>query len=185
MYLGDGYVARLRRTWALRIYLDIAYPELIARCRDAMSRVRGAGVIGIYPHGDGCRVVSSYWWAWPQLFPQTGPGRKHTRKIELADWQEKLVERHPVAFFLGLLESDGDSSHRIVNGKDYPFFEFTNQSADIRALFERVCARLGLHFTRPVLNKIAITRRADVEVIRSFYRDSGDPKATDRITTVQ
>jgi len=39
--------------------------------------------------------------AWPCLFPQHGPGRKHERKIELAPWQEAIVDREPEQFIRG------------------------------------------------------------------------------------
>jgi hypothetical protein len=55
-----------------------------------------------------CAVeISSYSKAWPALFPQHGPGRKHRRKIELAPWQAGIVERLPRQFLRGVLHSDG------------------------------------------------------------------------------
>jgi hypothetical protein len=41
------------------------------------------------------------------LFPQHGPGRKHERVLEMADWQRAIVERHPADFLRGLFHSDG------------------------------------------------------------------------------
>jgi hypothetical protein len=34
----------------------------------------------------GYTSVVSYWKHWPCVFPQHGPGPKHRRRIELADW---------------------------------------------------------------------------------------------------
>jgi hypothetical protein len=42
----------------------------------------------------GCIEVSSNSRHWPCLFPQHGPGKKHARKIELADWQQLIVEQY-------------------------------------------------------------------------------------------
>src|SRR5206468_2364450 len=44
---------------------------------------------------------------------QAWPGRKHTRKIELVDWQRELTHRHPEALIRGLIHSDGS---RVING---------------------------------------------------------------------
>ena len=52
-----------------------------------------------------CTLGSSWTWLcdvlvakstskhWPCLFPQHGPGRKHTRKIELEQWQVIFVQK--------------------------------------------------------------------------------------------
>lgn len=163
----------MARTFCLRVYLDSKYPEVIQRCANAIASVRPNGKVGYQRHGAGCTIVRSYWSEWPQLFPQHGPGRKHTRKIELAEWQEEVVTRHPAEFLRGCLESDGCRSRRIVKGRNYPFYEFANESNDIRAIFEGVCGELGLQFTRPVGNKVAITRRADVAKIDEWFAYSG------------
>ena len=49
---------------------------------------------------------------WQCLLPQHGPGRKHHRPIELADWQQVVVAAHPGDFARGLFHSDGC---RVVN----------------------------------------------------------------------
>ena len=55
----------------------------------------------------GCTGTNLGWKHWPCLFPQHGPGRKHTRPIVLEDWQRDIVELHPHLFIRGLLHSDG------------------------------------------------------------------------------
>jgi hypothetical protein len=57
--------------------------------------------------GWNCVQISSYSKAWPCLFPQAGPGMKHTRKIELVAWQWTYVWQEPGMFLRGLLHSDG------------------------------------------------------------------------------
>ena len=60
----------------------------------------------------------------------------------LDPWQRRLVEAHPAAFLRGLFHSDGSRSRnwarRRVAGElkryDYPRWQFTNSSADIREL---------------------------------------------------
>ena len=93
----------------------------------------------------------SYSKHWPCLFPQHGPGRKHTRKIELADWQREIVERYPGDFARGLFHSDGyrgaNRVRRNWGGGDhwyeYPRYLFTNNSADILWLCGQTLDQLG------------------------------------------
>jgi hypothetical protein len=53
----------------------------------------------------GYTSVVSYWKHWPWLFPQHGPGPKHQRRIDLADWQREIVAEHPDPFVRGLFAS--------------------------------------------------------------------------------
>jgi hypothetical protein len=84
----------------------------------------------------------SNWKHWPCLFPQHGPGRKHDRTIVLDQWQQRIVEAHPGPFLRGLFHSDGcranNWTRRWVAGQwkryDYPRWQFSNRSADIREL---------------------------------------------------
>lgn len=55
----------------------------------------------------GCTEVLSYSKHWPCLFPQHGPGEKHKRTIELAGWQQVVVNHHTGDFVRGLFHSDG------------------------------------------------------------------------------
>jgi hypothetical protein len=90
----------------------------------------------------GTVVVQAHWKHWPCLFPQHGPGRKHERPIVLERWQEDIVEAEPAAFLRGLFHSDGSRAAnwttRVVAGEtkryDYPRWQFTNVSTDIREL---------------------------------------------------
>lgn len=71
-----------------------------------------------------------------------GPGRKHERSIVLEDWQRDIVATHPGPFLRGLFHSDGcrakNWTQKIVAGEtkryDYPRWQFTNRSQDIREL---------------------------------------------------
>ncbi|HYK96905.1 MAG TPA: hypothetical protein VEU77_00800, partial [Candidatus Acidoferrales bacterium] len=106
--------------------------------------------------------VSSFGACWFKLFPQHGPGRKHKRTIALEGWQEDIVRSEAMAFLRGLIESDGCRFDRLVGGKRYPAYEFTNRSTDILAMFCWTCDLLGLHYTRPSACDVSIARRADV-----------------------
>jgi len=122
MYLGDGTVVRMPRCFALRVFMDSRYPNIINEVAQAMRAVMPKSLASVYPHSRYSVVtIASYSKAWGCLLPQHGPGRKHERKIELAAWQQAIVEREPEQFIRGLLHSDGCRvMNRVcVNGTDY------------------------------------------------------------------
>jgi hypothetical protein len=161
MYLGDGHLARLRRTWVLRIYLDATQPEIVNRCAHALSRLNPFHRVGRNDR-DSMTIVRSNGRCWLRLIPQHGPGRKHLRVIKLEPWQTDVIKRVPMSFLRGLVESDGCRFDRIVGGKAYPAYNFTNHSADILELFCWACQLLGVRFTRPTKYVVSIARRDDV-----------------------
>jgi hypothetical protein len=141
-YLGDGHITLERRgVYALHVYNDEKYTENNTRIAELMRLVKPAG----RPHArrmPGCINTTVSWKHWPCLFPQHGPGRKHERPIVLDDWQREIVESHPAEFLRGLFHSDGcrakNWTRRLVAGEmkryDYPRWQFTNNSLDIREL---------------------------------------------------
>jgi hypothetical protein len=80
--------------------------------------------------------------------------RKHERTIELAPWQEAIVDREPEQFIGGLIHSDGcRTTNRVtVGGKRYahPRSFFWQVSKDIQELFCRSCPPAGhrIHLQR-------------------------------------
>lgn len=161
LYLGDGSITHANR---LEISLDSRQTEILDSCAEAMRALhpRGRANIRWKKKGINCKVVSSYAWQWLVLFPQHGPGRKHTRSIALAVWQEEIAKSYVIEFLRGLIESDGSRFSRWVGGKDYPAYSFTNRSADIRRIFCWAANLAGLHYTLPMADVISIARRADV-----------------------
>jgi hypothetical protein len=75
---------------------------------------------------------------------------------------DQIEREHPLDLLRGLIESDGSRFDRIVGGKAYPAYEFTNESSDIREIFCRVARALGLGFTTPRPNVVAVARRQHV-----------------------
>ena len=124
----------------------------------------------------GCTEVSSYSRHWPCLFPQHGPGKKHLRKIELAGWQQVIVERHPGEFARGLLHSDGyrgvNRVRRRWGGRDhwyeYPRYLFVNESADILRLCGETLDRLGVEWRFSKPNTISVAKRGAVARLDEF-----------------
>jgi hypothetical protein len=141
-YLGDGYISSGRRgVYNLHVYNDQRYVDLNAGLLQLMATVKPGGK----PHArrrPGVVITTVSWKHWPCLFPQHGPGRKHERRIVLAEWQEELVRASPSAFLRGLFHSDGarvnNWATRVVAGEkrryDYPRWQFSNRSDDILLL---------------------------------------------------
>lgn len=163
MYLGDGYIQRFPRAYRLRIFLHREQRDIAERVRRAITTLLPRNRVSVLGrHGSNSMAVACYSQAWPTLFTQHGPGRKHTRRIVLEPWQREIVTRHPEEFIRGLIESDGCRHRRIVSGRNYPAYSFSNRSEDILQLFVWACDLLGLHYRPPSRVTISIARRADV-----------------------
>jgi hypothetical protein len=161
MYLGDGYVCRMPRTYRLEVYLYWKDERGIQRVGAAIRALLPTHKIGLRRHGN-ARVVTSYFKGWPAFFPQHGPGFKHSRPIVLTPWQRTIFERHPFQFLCGCLDSDGCRHRRIVYGRNYPAYSFKNHSEDILRLFCVACDLLDIRWTRANWATISIARRAHV-----------------------
>ena len=165
--LGDGCLSAMRRdVYKLRISCANAYPEPIRRCEAAILQVLPvrAGRVAC----QGCTEVYSLSKHWPCLFPQHGPGMKHTRRIELADWQQALVDLNPRPLLAGLLHSDGCRVLNWVNGTPYPRYHFSNVSADIRGIFGRACDALGIAWRPHNDHSLSVARRGSVALLDEF-----------------
>lgn len=113
----------------------------------------------------GMTEIKSYSKHWPCLFPQHGPGMKHTRKIELAEWQQVIVDRYPGDFVRGLIHSDGYRGMNIVRRPladgdhwyEYPRYLFVNMSKDILRLCGEALDRLEVEwrFSKPTTISVA------------------------------
>lgn len=122
-----------------------------------------------------CYSVSAYSRSWPCLFPQHGPGPKHTRPIFLAEWQQELAKRWPEQIAKGLIQSDGC---RVINtgrgGWRQPRYAFTNVSTDITSIFCSACDCLGLRWTASFPTNAAaavsiyVSRKDDVARLDEF-----------------
>ena len=118
----------------------------------------------------GCVVVQSNWKHWPCLFPQHGPGRKHERTIALEAWQQDVVDEFPGDFLRGLFHSDGCRANnwasRVVAGEvkryDYPRWQFTNNSSDIRAICCRALDAVDVPWRQSNWKTISVSTRVGV-----------------------
>jgi hypothetical protein len=169
-YLGDGHLSLGRRgVYALSIINDARYVEDNARLKLLMRTVKP----GSRPHArsvPGAVITTVSWKHWTCLLPQHGPGRKHERPIVLEDWQRDVVEAHPAAFLRGLFHSDGcrvrNWARRTVAGApkryDYPRWQFTNVSDDIRGLCCWALDLIDIPWRRSNAHVISVSRRAAV-----------------------
>lgn len=174
MYLGDGCVSYTGRSTQLIVTLDSAYPGLIVECADAIGRISPNSVsVKKHPVHNAVRVYSG-WKLWPTLFPQTGPGRKHTRPIVLTPWQWELVRRHREQFIRGLIHSDGCRTVNrfkttLPSGRvaeyEYVRYFFSNMSDDIRQLFRKVCGELGVRTTLSNHRNVSVSHRDSIAIL--------------------
>jgi hypothetical protein len=171
-YLGDGTVCRVGSSLCLRIASDAQYTGIISECCDAIAAIRGRQP-NVRHHTDKrMATINSYWRAWPCLLPQHGPGRKHHRTIALAGWQVRIVETEPGRFLRGLIHSDGwrgvNKVH--VKGRDYeyPRYQFSNRSDDIRQLFTHACDFVGIAWRPWGRYHISIARKDAVALLDEF-----------------
>jgi hypothetical protein len=170
LYLGDGHITPGRRNvFALSVFCSDDWPGLLAAARHTLAAVMPASGVFLV-HRQGCTEVKSTSKHWPCLFPQHGPGRKHTRKIELEQWQYAIVYRHPGEFARGLFHSDGwrgvNRVCRRFAGRDhwyeYPRYMFSNESVDILQLCGETLDRLGVAWRFSRRNAISVARREAV-----------------------
>ena len=179
-YLGDGYIALHRRgVHALSIYCADSWPTVKAEVASAMREALDTGVC--FVQRQGCTEVKSYSKHWTCLFPQHGPGVKHTRRIVLEPWQEQVVEQHTGLFLRGLFHSDGcritNWTTRRVAGEvkryEYPRYFFSNKSLDILDLCAAGLDRLGIDHRRPRPDTISVARRAAVAALDEHVGPKG------------
>jgi hypothetical protein len=160
LYLGDGTIQKVNRSIHLRIFLDDRYPGIQDECASAIVSLADGGAAS-RTQREGCTVVGSYSHHWKCVFPQHGPGVKHTRAIELVDWQQVLADEHPGSLLRGLIHSDGCRYMNTVKGREYPTYSFANKSGDIHTIFRRAASRLGIRYTaQPFVTSVA--RRPEV-----------------------
>ena len=173
-YLGDGSIQRMGRSFALRVFCCNDYPSIMDEVEAAMRALTAAGVCRV--KAQGCTAVQSTTKRWLHLFPQHGPGMKHTRPIVLEPWQLELVRQDPRPLIRGLIHSDGcritNWTERKVGGTTkrytYPRYFFSNVSDDIRGIFTDALDLLGIAWRQSNPRNISIARREAVAALDEF-----------------
>lgn len=173
LYLGDGTVSRHRRdVWRMRIVCCDWYPHLMDLCEVAIRTVMPSNVVG-RTQREGCVEIGSSSKHWPCLFPQVGPGPKHTRKIELAPWQLAITRAHPRELVRGLVHSDGCriDNYAVRNGTRsalYGRYFFSNVSSDILGIYTDALDQLGIDWRQNRWNSISVAKRGAVAAMDEF-----------------
>ena len=173
-YLGDGCLSQLPRTTSLRISCCDAYPAIRAEVERAMRDVAGVSVFATAAQG--CTHVGSATKHWLCMLPHSGPGKKHTRSISLAEWQREIVCENPRGLIRGLMHSDGYRGMNTVQrplsrgtrAYSYPRYLFTNESSDIRTILTNALDQLGIAWRQNRHNSISIARREAVAALDEF-----------------
>jgi Homeodomain-like domain len=177
MYLGDGWVGQVARSWNLKVALDACYPGIVRECLSAMAAVAPLRVTALLRQEGSVVILASCGRDWANLFPQHGPGKKHERKIELVDWQLHITHAWTREFIRGLIHSDGSRcinrfSVKLPSGRvghyEYPRYFFTNYSEDIRRIFCEHCELLGIRWTQSNPRNISISHRDSVALLDEF-----------------
>lgn len=170
LYLGDGHITHGRRgVYALNIKCTACWPGLIDAAHEAMAAAMPTSSVFRVTR-TGCIEVKCWSKHWPCLFPQHGPGRKHTRTIALESWQQEIVTAYPGSFLRGLFHSDGCRIINRVRQKladgdrwyEYPRYFFSNESTDIIGLCTQTLDQLGISWRMARPNVVSVARRESV-----------------------
>jgi hypothetical protein len=158
--------------YSLRIVSDRRYPDIISECAAAMTAVLPTNPVRFHDVA-GAVVIQSDSKSWGCLFPEHGPGPKHQRKIELARWQQAIVDREPQQLVRALIHSDGCRviNRVVVNGKEYayPRYFFAQVSKDIQGIFCRTLEQIGVEYSFSTRGRdVTIARRESVARLDSF-----------------
>lgn len=172
-YLGDGHIAKARRgVFCLQIANDQKYPELNQEIAATIKLVKPTASPCLRGGPSAIRIEAR-WKHWPCVFPQHGPGLKHLRTIQLAQWQREIVAEYPEQLLRGLFHSDGC---RFVNwaskpdGRRYYYlrYMFWNESEDIRKILTDALDLLDIAWRQPRRNAIAVSWKEAVVALEAF-----------------
>jgi hypothetical protein len=167
LYLGDGYLVRMPRTWRFRLYLDSKHAGIVQESSELLQRCFGSNVVTpLYRHHGAMTILSLYSSHLPCLFPQHGPGRKHERPILLEEWQREAIVEAPWRFLRGCIRSDGCSYINRTGRYAYLSYEFFNCSGDILDMFCQTCDLVGVEYRR-YPKRARIYRRASVALMKA------------------
>jgi hypothetical protein len=175
-YLGDGHITTPTPNSAvLAIYCSDDWPGVSEEVERAMRAVVPQCRVSRAAR-TGCHAWRSPSRHWLCLFPQHGPGAKHSRPIVLEPWQRTIADQHPGPLLRGLFHSDGC---RTLNGTqkltgnglvryEYPRYLFSNKSEDILAFCEDALDRLDISHRRARRDMVSVARRAAVARLDEF-----------------
>lgn len=182
LYLGDGCIDKLPRTYRLRIFVGSNEYNIIDRATTALKLLFPHNKINVsYPTNEKMVIVYCHSNLLPEFFPQTGDGSKSDRNVSLIDWQREAVEITPGAFVEGLFHSDGCFDANYTKGVSYPRYSFSNTSADIISdlawalgllgITPRIIQRAKEKPTYKQQQVVYVARRKDVEKLNAIIEN--------------
>jgi hypothetical protein len=141
LYLGDGYISKFPRTYKLLIALHVDEIDVHSRAIQSLKKLFPKNKVSTYHRksktSESVVDIGVYSSLLHESFPQHGKGKKNSRKIELVDWQEQIIENYPEFFVVGLYDADGTSYMHKVGKYIYLRYNFINTSTDIINLFHK------------------------------------------------
>lgn len=167
LYLGDGHIVRMPRTWQLRLFLDSRHPEIVRETEELLRRsFGGVSVSKVFRHEGRMTVLGVYCLHIRCVFPQHGTGKKHERRIRLEPWQREIVASEPWRFLRGCIRSDGCAFVNRTGPHEYLSYDFANHSSDILDAFAAACELVGVEHRR-YERRIRIYRRSSVALMEA------------------
>lgn len=168
-YLGDGYINKTDRTYRMRIFCNNSHENMQQLIKNSLLKIFPNNKIQIV-QCHGCVSIGLYSNMLPELFPHLGKGEKHTRKIELSEWQLKDINH--IALLRGLIHSDGTAFYRTIGKYRYLIYSFNNCSMDIINICKLCLDALSIEYkeyiktkdskTKHIQQVITISKRGDV-----------------------
>lgn len=146
LYLGDGYINKCKRTFRIRIFLDVKYLNLNNFAKESLEKIFVNNNVNVLnSKNKSCICLSIYNSNLNELFPQNGKGKKSDRKIELEKWQKEIIVYEDL--IKGLIHSDGCFySEKIDDKYNYERFMFSNKSIDLHEIFQQSCDYLKIEY---------------------------------------
>jgi hypothetical protein len=132
MYLGDGSISRHQRAYVLRVFLHHDQSDVIERVCAAIATLLPTNRVSSARRRGTAVVVV----------------RCYSQQWPLAFPQHGAGRKH--------------MHRRIVRGRNYPAYSFSNRSEDILGLFGWACDLVGVRWRRANRVTISVARRADV-----------------------
>jgi hypothetical protein len=147
LYLGDGYIDKMPRTYRLRIALDYKYNNLNDFAQKMLLTFFPKNKINrlIIKNKDKNSYINLIVYnndIIKGLFPQIGDGKKHTRDVSLKDWQWNIIDCNYL--LLGLFHSDG--CYYLHSKRNKYSYQFSNKSRDLIDAFKMCCEHLNLKY---------------------------------------
>jgi DNA-binding transcriptional regulator WhiA len=165
LYLGDGCISPHKMSYKLRITQDNKYPKSIIDIKNILNSFFPNNTFTCNPKG--CTVIGIYDKNLPLYFPQHAPGKKHDRKIKLADYQRDNLDYENL--MKGLWVSDG--SYYLAQ-KKYECYNFTNKSTDIISLFEECLNSFNIAYRKRMKKNgvwiLEITKKSEVSKMKDL-----------------